>query len=479
MMHLDDARRAMEPDGSEMRRMVESALRRIIEHVGSLEDQHAANVEGAIEQARTLIEPMPETGTSYETLLDDLFDRFIPRSFNTAGPGYLAYIPGGGIFHSAVADLIADSVNRYVGVFAAAPLLAQLESNVIRWFSSIVGYPPESGGIMTTGGSMANLIAVTTARIERLPPDFLNGTIYVSDQVHHSLLKAAVLAGFAAERVRSVPSDERFCVRTDLLRELIDSDRQQGLTPFMIVGSAGTTNTGAVDDLVVLADIARDESLWFHVDAAYGGFFMLTECGRAAMRGIDRADSIALDPHKGLFLPYGNGSLLTRDRDVLRRAHSSHADYMPQMQEDALFADFCELSPELSRDFRGLRVWLPFKMHGVQPFRTLLDEKLDLARWATDRLREIDGIEIVAEPQLSIVAFRITGRADGTERTNEINRMILERINARKRVMLTGTVVRGIFVIRICVLSFRTHLERMEMAMEDIRWAIEDVRMKE
>lgn len=455
----------LEPDGATMRQLVDEAMRRIVRHIESLPDQPASNVEGATEYARSLIEPLPEHGSSYEALLDHLFDDCIPRSFNAAGPGYLAYIPGGGLFHSAVADLISDSVNRYVGVHAAAPALVQLETNVVRWFCQIVGFGPGSGGLLTTGGSLANLIAVVTARRELLPEHFFSGTLYCSDQVHHSFQKAAALAGFPAANVREIPSDGSFRMRVDALEEAVRRDRQNGLTPFFLVGSAGTTNTGAVDDLEALAAIAREHSMWFHVDGAYGAFFMLTERGRAVMRGIERADSVVLDPHKTLFLPYGTGGLVVRDPGALRRAHSLHAEYLPAMQSEDELVDFCEISPELSRDFRGLRVWLPMKMAGASAFRQLLDEKLDLAQWAAEELRAIDGIEIVAEPQLSVVAFRLRAADD-------VNRELLERINARKRVMLTPTVVGGRFVLRICVVSFRTHLDRMKICMEDIRAAV-------
>jgi aromatic-L-amino-acid decarboxylase len=459
----------------EMRRLVEGALVRILDHVDSLPRQPASDVEGAAELARSLAERLPEHGTPYPELLSLLFDRAIPKSFNTAGPGYLAYIPGGGLLHSAVADLIADATNRYVGVWAAAPALAQIEANVVRWFCEIVGYPPEARGVLTSGGSLANLIATVTARRERLPRDFLSGTLYASDQVHHSVQKAALLAGFPEDAVREIPSDASFRIRLDALGNRIRRDRADGLRPFLVVGSAGTTNTGAVDDLATLADLARDEGLWLHVDAAYGGFFLLTERGRRALAGIDRADSVTLDPHKGMFLPYGTGSVLVRDGPALRRAHSVGAHYLPPMQESPDFVDFCEISPELSRGFRGLRVWLPVKMHGIGAFREALEEKLDLTLRATEAVRAIDGIEIVAPPQLSIVAFRLARPGLDVAELNALNRRLLARINARQRVYLTGTLLDGRFVIRICVLSFRTHADRIDDGVADIRAAVAEL----
>jgi aromatic-L-amino-acid decarboxylase len=199
---------------------------------------------------------------------------------------------------------------------------------------------------------------------------------------------------------------------------------------------------------------------------------MLTARGRQAMSGISRADSITLDPHKGLFLPYGTGALLVRDAEALRRAHATFADYMPTMQHDVDFVDFCDVSPELSRDFRGLRAWLPIKLFGMQAFRDSLDEKMDLARWAAGQLRTMAGVEILAEPRLSLTAFRLAPAGRPENELNELNRMLLRQINAQQNVYMTGTVLDGRFALRICVLSFRTHRDRMEQCLDDIRDAI-------
>jgi aromatic-L-amino-acid decarboxylase len=464
----------LELSGTDLEALVAAAMERIVPHLDSLSEQPAANVEDARELAVSLSETLPEKGVSIHEALDIVFGRALSRSYNTAGPGYLAYIPGGGILHSAVADLISDAVNRYVGVWIAAPGLAQLEANVVRWFSEILGYGSSASGFLTSGGSLANFSAIVTARRNLLGDDFKTGTIYASDQVHHSVLKAAMLAGFAPDNVRQVPSDQLFRIRCDELEALIADDRVSGMSPFMIVASAGTTNTGAVDDLMRLSVLARETGIWLHVDAAYGGFFMLTERGRKAMKGIERSDSVALDPHKGLFLPYGTGSLLVRNGAALKRAHSVFADYMPPMQEDEDLIDFCQVSPELSRPFRGLRVWLPVKLMGIGPFRTSLDEKLDLTKWATAQLRAVPGIEIVAEPQLSIVAFRLELPGLDTAALNRLNQDFLERVNSRRRVFLTSTMLAGRFTVRICVLSFRTHMDRMEQGMEDIRLAVHE-----
>ena len=459
----------LEPAGPEMRRLVELAVDRIVAHIESLPSQPSVDVEGAVELARSLSEPLPETPTPYAQLLDLLFERAVPKSFNTAGPGYLAYIPGGGLFHTAVADLIADAVNRYVGVWAAAPALVQLEANVGRWFCDVVGYPAGALGLLTSGGSLANFTAVVTARRERLPEDFLRGVLYASDQVHHSIQKAAMLAGFPPQNVHAVASDARFRLDLEALRSAIAADRAAGRTPFLVVGNAGTTNTGAVDELAALADLAGTEGLWLHVDAAYGGFFQLTERGRGAFAGIERADSITLDPHKGMFLPYGTGSLVVRDGARLREAHFVGAAYLQDFPPEDELPNFTEYSPELSRDFRGLRVWFPLVLHGVDAFREALDEKLDLARYLYEELSTIPELELPWEPELTVVPFRLR---DGSD---EADRRLLDLINASKRVVLSSTVVEERFTIRACILSHRTHRDRIDECAQIVRRAAADV----
>lgn len=466
----------LELDGDTMRAMVDAAMDRITAHIASLPVQPMHATKGGKKLARALREPLPERGVSFDRLLRLIFGRAVPTSLNTASPGYLAYIPGGGIFHAAVADLISLSVNRYVGVWQTAPSLVQLEANVISWFSAMLGLPATAGGVLTSGGSIANLIAVITARRERLPPDFRAGVIYASTEAHHSVLKAALLAGFTAEQIREIPIDARFRMIPEAVDEAVQRDRARGLSPFLLVASAGTTSTGAVDDLTAMADLAARHSLWLHVDAAYGGFFALTERGCAALAGIDRADSVTLDPHKGLFLPYGTGCILARDRAALRRAHTVSGSYMPPMQTEDDLVDFCEISPELSRDARGLRVWLPLKMHGASVFRAELDEKLDLARDAARALRALPGMEIMAEPELSLFAFRARplGMKEG-EDLDAYNRRLIAAVNQRNRVMLTGAVVGGRFFLRMCILSFRTHADRIAMAIEDITAALAEI----
>ncbi len=420
-----------------------------------------------------MVEAPPEAGSSLAPLLDKLFGDYATRSLDPTAPGFMGYVPGGGIFHAAVADLIADTLNRYVGVSAVAGAYVQIENNVLRWFCEIVGYGAESGGYLTSGGSLANWGAIVAAREARLDGDLARGVIYTSDQAHHCVAKAARLAGIPSGNVRVLGSDAAFRLQPEVVRSAVNEDLRAGLRPFLLVASAGTTNTGAVDPLAALAAVAEECGLWFHVDGAYGGFFRLTDRGRLALAGLSRADSVALDPHKTLFLPYGTGALLVRQRQTLRQAHATTADYLPPPSAEEEVPDFSDLSPELTRPFRGLRVWLPLKMHGLGVFRDYLDEKLDLARWLAAELQRMPEVEVLAPPELSILAFAL--RAPDIEAANARTRAVLAAVNARNRVMLTGTMLRGRFVIRVAVVSYRTHQQHLQMLVEDLREAMVDM----
>jgi aromatic-L-amino-acid decarboxylase len=277
--------------------------------------------------------------------------------------------------------------------------------------------------------------------------------------------KAARLAGFPGASLRALPTDARRRLVPVALEEAIREDRARGRRPFLVVANVGTTNTGAIDPLPEILTIAREHGVWVHADAAYGGFFRLAPGGPALLRGIEDCDSITLDPHKGLFLPYGLGALLVRDGGALARAHRDTASYVQDVAEEGSLG-FADLSPELSRDFRGLRLWLPLMLHGLAAFREQLAEKLALARWAHERLRDDPRFEVLDEPQLSIVAFRLRApEADAACLGPEL----LRRVNERRRVFLSSTRIAGRYALRICVLSFRTHEDRVRDAVEALQ----------
>ena len=457
----------LDPTPDQMRAMGEEAVGFVADFIAGLDEAPAVNVDRAMDVARELRATPPEEGGDFRVALEE-FAAAALNGFEPAGPGYLAFVPGGGVFSSTLADFLAKGVNRFPNLWETAPGIVQIEVNVIRWICDLFEYPEAARGILTTGGSTANLSAIVAARRAKLPENFLEGTYYVSEQVHASVPKAAAIAGFSKRNLRKVATDGDLRMDADALREQVRADRAAGMRPFLVVPNAGSTNTGAIDPLGDIADVSAEEGLWMHADAAYGGFFQLTERGRERLRGIDRADSITLDPHKGMFLPYGIGSLVVRDGAALRAAHYSGADYLQDVSSEGELPNFAEYSIELSRDFRGLRVWLPLKLHGVRAFRELLDEKLDLAQHLFDALSADPTLEVPWRPQLTVVPFRLQSGDD------DANRRLLDQINASRRVFCSSTVLDGRFTIRACILNHRTHRDRIDEAIEIIGKAVRE-----
>lgn len=459
---------SLELSTDEMRAMGEEVVRRSVAHIASLSTMPSrGSYEGIDALCTSLREGPPEDGAPLDTLLNPLFSDCVPRSFTTPGPGYMAYIPGGGLYPAALADFIADTTNRFTGIWQAAPALVQLEANALDWLREWMQFPAGARGLFTTGGSMANFNAILCARERLLGLDIRPGTIYVSSQSHHSIVKAARLAGIAHDRVRTIPVDEHYRIRVDLLEAAISGDRAAGLRPFMVVSNAGTTNTGAIDPIQSVGAIAARERMWHHVDGAYGGFFHMVPELRPLLAGLPQADSLTLDPHKGMFMPYGTGALLVRDGEALRAVHASSAGYLPDNQLE--FYDPAQYGPDLSRGYPGLRVWLAVKLFGSARFRAAVAEKRDLAVWGAEQVARIPGIVMDAMPQLSLFAFHLESPAlPSLEAQNAATRNLMERVTLRGKVMLTGAQVGPRYVGRVCVLSFRTRRAQMETCVQHI-----------
>jgi aromatic-L-amino-acid decarboxylase len=410
-------------------------------------------------------EPPGETPTAMPELLD-----FFRREVDTTGilpasGGQMGYIPGGGMYPSALGDFLADISNRYSGVAFAGPGAARMEGALIRWMCDLVGYPATAAGDLTSGGSLATLSALVTARDAKgiEPARIARSCIYMTAQAHHCIDKALQVAGLGSVRKRAVPMDERYRMDCGALESLIEADLERGLNPWLIVGSAGTTDTGAIDPLGQIAGVAARFDLWFHLDAAYGGFFLLCEEGREALGDLSKADSIVMDPHKGLGIPYGSGAVLIRDGRLLARSNRYFADYMQDAKKpgDAPEGAYspADFSLELTRPFRGPRLWFPLKLFGLQPFRAALAEKIWLARYFHEALSGIAGFETGPYPDLSIVTFRYRPRSGSTD---EFNRRLLEAVHRDGKVFITSTRLDGAFTLRLAVLNFRTHLETVD-----------------
>ncbi|MGI9608302.1 MAG: pyridoxal phosphate-dependent decarboxylase family protein, partial [Acidimicrobiales bacterium] len=408
-----------------------------------------------------LLSPPSEQGREPGELLDAI-DRATRTGFDSAGPGFLSYIPTGALYTAALGSLVGSATNQYTGGSHASPGTTAIEESVIRWMTELFGLPASAGGLLLSGGSIANLTAVVAAR-SRLGDDFADGVIYASTRAHHSIEKAARIAGIANFRVRLVATDEHRRLDPAALETALADDAAAGLRPLMIVANAGTTDTGAIDQLAACADIAEAHETWFHVDAAYGGFFQLTDRGKERLSGIDRADSITVDAHKSLLLPFGIGGLLVRDPATLVDAHEGAGAYMQDIDAGEL-PHYMEMGPELTRPNRGVPVWLALNLHGAAAFRSELDRMLDLAETAAARLLATDGIELIGSPELSVVAFRATAGDDAT-------RGLLEALLASGRIHASSTTIDGVMFVRLAFLSQRTTSAIADLAVDIVERA--------
>jgi aromatic-L-amino-acid decarboxylase len=403
--------------------------------------------------------PPTEAGRPLPSILEDLEKAGTSGILHPSG-GHLSYIPNAGLYTAALGEFLAAALNRYTGVSSAAPGFVAIEHGVVHWMTSLFDLGPHASGLLLSGGSMANFTAVVTARTSKLEDQFTNGVLYVSPHTHHSVAKAARLAGFRADQVTMVAVDPDLRMDPQSLSSAIAADRAAGRQPFLVVASAGTTDTGTVDHLDTLADVSAEEGLWLHVDGAYGAFFQLTGRGAAVLDGIGRADSIALDPHKGLSIPFGVGALVVRDEASLVDAHLGRGAYLRDEDHYQGIRDIASLGPELSRPFRGLSLWLPLQLHGVAPFREALDVSLDLAEHAHQRVSAIGGIVAPWRPDLSIVAFMFDD--------DDMGRIALEAVNADRSAHISPTVVEGRFVLRLAISNRRTTIEHVDRAIDII-----------
>lgn len=421
---------------------------------------------------------VPQLGTNIDHLLSEIFDRVMTNGTMHPHPGFLAHVPSGGLFQAVVGEFIARTLNRFVGVWAAAPGFTEIESNVIRWFCNILGYGDRAFGYLTTGGSIANFMGLRCA-LEKLDETARPlATIYVSSQGHFSIEKAAKLAGISRDRIRVIGTCPRYSIDILELIECIEVDKRSGLAPACVVATAGTTNTGAIDNLVTVASCCQAQNIWLHVDACLGGFFKLTSRGKEMLEGIEAAESIAVDAHKSLFLPHGTSALLVKDRARLRDAFEvPGAAYMPGLTNEDALVDFCNYGPELSREVRGLTAWLPIKMHGIKAFERRLDQKLDQADYLVEGLLDIKGTEVVRRGSLHLPVVGFKLRADNRAEEDRINEVLCELICSRGHVYLATTrLPQEGLVLRACILHHQTDENTIDQLLEDMKWSIESMR---
>ena len=449
----------LELDDATMRRMGRRVADVVVDHLASLRDQPAQQPLTRRETEPLIDGPPSEDGRDFDDLVAFLRECVFPYHAREPHPRFMGYISSSPTFPAVVGDWMAAGYNFFAGVWSVASGPNQIELTVLEWFRSWLGMPSGTSGLLTSGGSTATLTAVVAARhaADSSGENSARLTLYTSEQAHSSVQRAAWIAGIPRANVRSIATDDRYRMREEALRRAIAEDRSAGFTPFLVVASAGTTNTGAVDPLNAIADLCAAEHLWMHVDAAYAGFAVLTTQGAAALDGLGRADSVTLDPHKWLFVPFECGCLLARDPRKLEEAFSVHPEYLTDVRardQDVNFADYGE---QLTRSSHALKIWLSVQYFGVAQMREAIARGIHRAEYAERLFASHHDFEILSPAQFGVVCFRARpADIDDEAALDALNERINARVNATGRFLMSSTKLRGNFSLRLC-----THVHRM------------------
>ena len=418
------------------------------------------------EMRERLSAPPPQEGQPYDAILDRLGRDVLPFMSRGDHPGFMAFIPFSGTWPGALGDFVASACNVYAGSWMEGAGPTQLEIEVLGWFKRWIGYPPQAGGVLVGGGSAANLTALACAR-ESLVGAMRDDVVgYVCDQAHSSLGRAARVLGFRPEQLRVLPADRDFRLDPQTLAAAMAADRRAGRRPLFVAATAGTTNTGAIDPLPALAELCRACGVWLHVDAAYGGFAALTQRGRELLRGLELADSVALDPHKWLYQPYECGALLVRDDPTLRDAFQMTPDYLQDSVAGDEEVNLSDRGVQLTRSARAFKVWLSLQYFGVAAFSTAIDRSLDLARHACDRVRSSDELELLAAPSLGIVCFRRRFAGCDDDAVDRRNAALVTALERSGLGLVSSTVLRGRYAIRLCVMNHTTGRREVDRVID-------------
>src|SRR6516225_549643 len=462
----------LEPSADEIGEWANSVTQFMIDYLGGLRDRPVYRQTSSREIRSVLDWKLPIKGTDLDSLLKVFRETIVPFSRQNAHPRMFGYVQSPGTAIGAFADLLASTLNANLTIWRSAPAPVELERVTIDWIRQILGFGPEAGGLFVSGGSMANFAAVAAAR--QTKQDSLGCLrLYASNATHFSIIKAAALLGIGRENVQHIAVDECFRMRVDDLVAKITADLDAGYVPFCVVGNAGTVDTGAVDPLREIRDVANRFQLWMHVDGSYGALAILADSARKLFAGLDQADSIALDPHKWLYLPVDVGCVIYRDPEAARVAFAHEAEYTRMFGEKADEAFVCwDYGPELSRRFRALKVWMLLRGVGLDALGEAIENNIACARCLESLVRASDDFEMVAPVELSIFCFRYVPaqlRNRSTQQVDAFNERLLVALQQDGSSYLSNTTLNGRFALRGCVLNYRTTLRDMEILLDDLR----------
>lgn len=440
----------------QMRRLGHEVIDMIIDHLEALPDTPLHNPPEPAELQRTIDGGVRREPTPPADALEELRRTVLPHMMSVHHPRFFAFVPSPSNFVSTMGDALASGLNVFANTWIEAAGSTTTELALINWLRGVCGLPEGAGGIFTSGGSMANVTGLAAARHTKLGDDFGRGVAYGSDQTHSSVPRGLRLLDFRADQYVEVPSDSAYRIDLGALRAQIEDDRRHGRQPFCVVANAGTTNTGAIDPFEELAAISREHDLWLHVDGAYGAAAAITEEGRRLLAGLGLVDSIALDPHKWLFQPYEIGCLLVRDRRLLRDTFFTQPDYLADTAGDDAAVNQCEYGPELTRGYRGLKLWLSLRVFGLAAFKRAIEHGLELAKRGAEEIERLPDWELCAPASLGIMAFRFAPAGVDNNRADAINLQLVSALLDDGLVFVTSSRLRGRAVLRLCPINPRT-----------------------
>ena len=441
----------------------------IVEHFDTQNEKKPVAIASRKEMDDLFLENAPEEPTNAKEVLDFVTENVLPNSNIVSHPKAYSFVPGPSNYVSVMADALATGFNIFSGGWAASPSAAELEIVTMNWLLKLFKFPAKKGGgLFTSGGSMANLTALVTARRQCCGDDFSKAIIYMSDQAHSSNIKAIRVLGFRKEQVRIIPTDIEFKMAINKLKNAIAKDRLEGLQPFCIIASAGTTNTGTVDPLNEIATICKKEKLWFHIDGAYGAAAILSKKGSQLLKGIEKADSLTIDPHKWMYQPYEMGCLLVRNHNWLSDTFSEKPEYLRDIEGNASEINFYDHGIQLTRRFRALKFYMSVKTFGLNAFKKAVSYSIDLADQVEDMLRKSSNWEVISPATLAVINFRYNpiGNKYTEKELDALNQFISKQVIESREALLVTTVLQKQVVLRMCLINPRTTLKDVKDTLD-------------
>jgi glutamate/tyrosine decarboxylase-like PLP-dependent enzyme len=451
----------------------------LVNHFDTLRETPVSRKATKPELEKLFRRPFPERKSDAENVLQKLERDLFTNIMHLDHPRFFAFVPSPSNFVSVMADSLASGFNVFAGTWLESSAAAEIELVTVDWLRQELGLPEAAGGLFVSGGSMANLTALAVAcRVRKVPRKSRRPLVYCSDQTHSSLERGLRVLGFESSQIRKLRSDNRFRLRVSDLRSQLVNDRKAGRIPFCVIGNAGTTSTGAVDPLAEIAELCNEEEMWFHVDGAYGAASIMCNRGRGLLGGIERADSLSIDPHKWMFQPYEIGCVLVRNNQWLRDTFRILPEYLKDIDRSQKEVNFCDYGIQLTRGFRALKLWMSLEVFGVESFRKAVERGLTLAEFAEKELRRSSSKwQVVTPASMGIVTFRFTPESPhrlSSSRIDMMNQQLVNKMQAQGFAMISSTVLRGQTVLRMCTINPRARENDIRQTIRMLgRWGNE------